>query len=272
MKKFLSVLLISLFCLPFVVKADELVKVYLFESGGCPYCEDEINYLKSLDSYKEKFVIVEKELYIDHVYWKAGKDFKLGVKAALAFQDAGFTKAAYNGTPFVVISDLYATTNYNADLEDIILEAYDKGDKDVIGCMENGNDDCLEGYVDATYEAQATEIYDAKIESEQASGTATGSASNYSKDASSLSGNAILVFVLAIVVIFTIILVVNNVLSKNLKSENEEAKEEKEEKEISEEPKLEKKVEKKVVKKEPVKKTSSKSSKKTSSKAKKNNK
>ncbi len=256
MKKFLSVLLISLFFLPFVVKADELVKVYLFESGGCPYCEDEIEYLESLDSYNEKFTIVRKELYIDHVKWQAGKDYKLGVKTVLAFKDMGFNNAAYNGTPFVVISDLYAATAFNSDLEKIILQAYDEKDKDVVGCIEQGNDDCLEGYVDSVYEQQAMEIYEAKLAAEQQSSSgSTGASSNtnYSNTGTKISGNAVVVFVLAIVIVFVVILVINNILSKNIKKQEEIKKALEEEKK-----------EEKVTKKAPIKKTTTtKTSKKT---------
>ncbi len=127
------------------VNAAEKVKVYIFEAGGCPYCEAQIEYLKKLDSYNKKFVIVEKELYVDHVEWKEGKDYTLGKLVADAFQQAGFKDASYQGTPFVVISDIYAATTYTESLSDYIEKAYKDGDKDVVGCFESGGSDCLEG-------------------------------------------------------------------------------------------------------------------------------
>ena len=58
MKKVINILLICIFAfmltMPFDnVMAAKKVKVYLFEAGGCPYCEAEEEYLKSLSSDKE---------------------------------------------------------------------------------------------------------------------------------------------------------------------------------------------------------------------------
>lgn len=127
------------------VKAEGKVKVYIFEAGGCPWCEKEKEYLQGLDSYNEKFEIISKELYVDHVDWAQGKDYQLGKKVAEAFKSAGFENAAYTGTPFVVISDLYAAAAYSESLEDYINLAYEKGDADVVGCYEKGGTECLEG-------------------------------------------------------------------------------------------------------------------------------
>lgn len=132
-------LLMSIFCLN-VVKAKDKVKVYIFEAGGCPWCEREIEYLKGLDSYGEKFEIVTKELYVDHETWAHGKDYDLGVKVANYFTSKGFENASAQGTPFVVISDVYAATTYNTDLENVIDEAYDKGDQDIVATFEEGKE------------------------------------------------------------------------------------------------------------------------------------
>lgn len=144
-KKLLTILFGILLLIPIATFADDdkLVKVYVFEAGGCPYCEQEIEYLKGLDSYGKKFTIVEKELYVDHVDWANGKDYDLGVKVANGFLDVGFEDASYQGTPFVVISDLYAASAYSTSLESVIDEAYEKGDKDIVKCYEDGKDDCL---------------------------------------------------------------------------------------------------------------------------------
>ena len=144
-KKLFSILLAMLLFVPFFVSAKEdKVKVYIFEAGGCPYCEAEVEYLKSLDSYNKKFTIEVKELYVDHVDWEIGKDFELGKKVAEAFNEVGFTEASYQGTPFVVISDVYAKSVYSESLESIIDEVYEKGDKDIVSCYADGNDDCLD--------------------------------------------------------------------------------------------------------------------------------
>lgn len=149
MKKFRNVLLLVLAFVMFSgltsVRAEGKVKVYIFEAGGCPYCEKEIEYLEGLSSYNKKFEIVRKELYVDHVDWAKGKDYELGKAVAEAFKSAGFEDASYQGTPFVVISNLYAVAAYNNQIEAYIDKAYEEGDKDVVGCYAKGGTNCLEG-------------------------------------------------------------------------------------------------------------------------------
>ena len=147
MKKLkISIFIIFLFMtISFVdVSAKEKVKVYIFEAGGCPYCKLQEDYLKGLDSYNKKFEIVNKELYIDHIDWQKGKDYELGVKVANEFKKNGFSDASYQGTPFVVIGDLYAASSYSTTLEDVINEAYENDSKDIVNCYEKGNTNCLE--------------------------------------------------------------------------------------------------------------------------------
>ena len=164
MKKILLSLIVAVMVLlPMSVHAEGKVKVYIFEAGGCPYCEAEIEYLESLDSYGEKFEIVRKELYVDHVDWEEGKDYALGVKVAQAFYQAGFEDASYQGTPFVVISDLYAAAAYSQSLETVIDKAYEQGDKDVVGCMAAGKSDCLEGAVTPSDDTSKDENKDSDV-------------------------------------------------------------------------------------------------------------
>ena len=145
MKKIFTFILAGLLLLPGVSYAEEkeLVKVYVFEAGGCPFCEMQMEYLKGLDSYNKKFKIVEKEAYVDHVDWEQGKDYALTKSVAEAFYEVGFEDASYQGTPFVVISDKYAAAAYSQALEDIIDAAYEEGDKDIVSCIESGKTDCL---------------------------------------------------------------------------------------------------------------------------------
>lgn len=142
MKKILSIFIILLLC-PIFINASEKVKVYVFESGGCPYCQMQIEYLKGLKTYNKEFEIVSKELYVDHIDWKEGKDYKLGTKVAEEFKKAGFTDASSDGTPFVVISDLYAYCGYSENLESLISKAYIDGDKDAVSCIQNNGKDCI---------------------------------------------------------------------------------------------------------------------------------
>ncbi len=145
MKRVLLVLTIVLFGIITInVKAEEkeLVKVYIFEAGGCPYCEAELEYLKSLPDYNVKFQIIEKELYVDHIDWEDGKDLQLGMDVSIAFYEKGFYKCGYNSTPMVIISDLYAQSGYNENLEEYINKAYEEGDRDIVGCFEKDLDVC----------------------------------------------------------------------------------------------------------------------------------
>lgn len=148
MKKYLKGLLLLVVALLVVIptvkaNAANKVKVYMFEAGGCPYCEAEEEYLKGLDGYGKTFELIKKELYVDHVDWAQGKDYELGKKVAEEFKKVGFDQASYQGTPFIVVSDIYAAATYNPDLESVIEEAIKKGDKDIVGCYEKGKDNCL---------------------------------------------------------------------------------------------------------------------------------
>ncbi len=143
MKKLLFTLVLSLMFIG-GVSAKDKVKVYIFEAGGCPYCEAEVEYLEGLDSYNEKFEIVRKELYVDHIDWEEGEDYELGKKVAEAFLNKGYENASYQGTPFVVISNIYAAASYSESLESVIDEAYEKGDKDIVECFNNDEDGCEE--------------------------------------------------------------------------------------------------------------------------------
>lgn len=149
MKKFFVVLFMLILMVPLTLFAETestekgKVKVYVFEAGGCPYCEAETEYFKSLEGYNKTFEIVSKELYVDHVEWKQGKDYELGKKVAEAFLEAGFENASYQGTPFVVISDLYAAATYSTDLESIINQAYEEGDTDAVSCIGSASDNGL---------------------------------------------------------------------------------------------------------------------------------
>lgn len=143
-RKLFALLLALLIIMPVSAFAKEKVKVYMFEAGGCPYCEKEMEYLKGLDGYNKTFTIEVKELYVDHVDWAEGKDYSLGKTVAEAFKNAGFEDATYQGTPFVVISDLYAASAYSTSLESIINQAYEEGDKDIVKCYADGKTDCLD--------------------------------------------------------------------------------------------------------------------------------
>lgn len=183
------------------VEAKEKVKVYIFEAGGCPYCEAEIEYLEKLDSYGEKFEIVRKELYVDHIDWEQGRDYELGKNVAEAFQQAGFDDASYMGTPFVVISDIYATSAYSESLESVIDEAYVKGDKDVVSCIERGRSNCLKGVKNNTTTDDQIENNN-PVSNEDINDFTTSRNSNESNN----SSNTLIIVLLAVFLIISVIL------------------------------------------------------------------
>lgn len=189
MKRKLFVILFTLFLfLPLSVFADSKVKVYIFEAGGCTFCEKQQTYLKGLDGYNKTFEVVTKELYVDHIKWEHGKDYDLGVKTAKVFKEAGFNNASYNSTPFVVISDLYASSSYNSNLESVINEAYKKGDKDIVSCIDkdqNGGYSCLNLSEDDTEE----DNIDEKVEEDSNPGFTVTFGSLTSDDTSYLNKN-----------------------------------------------------------------------------------
>ncbi len=151
---FYILIVISMFLIT-KVDAKEKVKVYIFEAGGCPYCEAEIEYLEKLHSYNEKFEIIRKETYIDHIEWEEGKDYDLTVKVVDIFKDAGFNEVSYQGTPLIIISNIYASSTYSTELESIIDYAYENGDVDVVSCIEKNEKNCLKD--DTTYDEEKTQ-------------------------------------------------------------------------------------------------------------------
>ena len=160
MKKIWGLLIALMLLLPGMVKAEEaddmpqvvddgLVKVYMFEAGGCPYCEAATAFLESLDTYNTKFTLIHKSTYIDHYDFEPDVDYDLTQKVSQAFISAGFRNAKFSGTPYIVISDVYAASGYSESigqqLVDVIDLVYQEGDKDVVSCIANGGTECIEG-------------------------------------------------------------------------------------------------------------------------------
>ena len=161
MKKIWGLLISLMLLLPGVVKAEDqvddmpqvvddgLVKVYMFEAGGCPYCEAATEFLESLDTYNTKFTLIHKSTYIDHYDFEPDVDYDLTQEVSQAFISAGLRDAKFSGTPYIVISDVYAASGYSTSigqqLVDVIDLVYQEGDKDVVSCIANGGTECIEG-------------------------------------------------------------------------------------------------------------------------------
>ena len=156
MKKIIFAL-IAMFCiLPFTVNAADKVKVYIFSKDGCSYCEKQISYLKGLEGYNKTFEIVDVQIYDSN--WKQTSNYELAKKVISGLQAAGVSadELNLNGTPSVIISNIYAKTAYSANLEDVIKQAAEKGDKDLVGCYKAGKSDCTKDLEIATAKANDT--------------------------------------------------------------------------------------------------------------------
>ena len=220
MKKLLvAILTFMLVLIPLEVSAKSKVKVYMFVAGGCPYCEYEKEYLTGLSSYNKKFELIEKELFEDHSTWVPGEDFILGVKVASAYNKIGFTSASYNGTPLVVISDLYAANAYSTELESVIEEAYEKGDKDIVSCIMKGKNNCVEGYNDEEETTKAEEAKEAWIEmlEQQSQGDGYGETQELREVESSLDGTKVLIILGSFVVVVGVLIGGYTIVSKKSK-------------------------------------------------------
>jgi glutaredoxin len=67
MKNKLLILMVAvLLFLPYSVKANEKVPVYIFRGEGCPHCEEALEYFDALsDEDKAKFDLIEYEVWYD---------------------------------------------------------------------------------------------------------------------------------------------------------------------------------------------------------------
>ena len=145
-------LLVVFIASPEIAKKTK-VKVYVFGAEGCPFCDSQIDYLSHLDGLDKKFEIVKKELYIDHIDWIPGADYNLAHKVEDLYKDNNYQynekgenqNVDITGTPYVVISNIYAGTGYNKNLESVINIAYNRGHVDVVDCLSKGGTNCFEG-------------------------------------------------------------------------------------------------------------------------------
>ncbi len=149
MKK-LILIFIFMLLIPFTVNAkDNLVKVYVFGMTNDTSTTDGINELKKLPSYNKKFKIIFKETYIkpSDTYigdWPKGKDYDLVEKIQNVFIKAGqIKKDEYNfyQAPLFFISDNFYMNSIE-NVSNAIDIAYKNGDKDIVGCVIDGKEDC----------------------------------------------------------------------------------------------------------------------------------
>ena len=135
MKK-LSFLVIAMLMLliPFTVKADKKVNVYLFRGEGCPHCEEAIEWFNNTLSKDEEYSKYYK--FIDYEVWYDQDNSELMDKVA---KELG-TEAS--GVPFIVIGDKYFS-GFSASaspdqIKNAIKAAYDNKDYvDIVDSVKN---------------------------------------------------------------------------------------------------------------------------------------
>lgn len=148
MKKIvLFMLLINIFCLSVKAEQHDLVKVYVFVSKNgihSDLSEKAIASLKGLESYGKMFEIIEKEAYTYSSKFsdvEDGKDLELFKKVIEVYNNAGYDYT-YTQTPTAFISNEFIP---GVDLElvnEVINNAYENGDEDLVGCVERGENNC----------------------------------------------------------------------------------------------------------------------------------
>lgn len=94
MKKVLALCTMVLCFLPFTVKAEEQVPVYLFHGEGCPHCEDALKYFNSLsEEEKSKFTLIKYEV------WYNETNRELMENVALKLDET------VSGVPYIVVGE-----------------------------------------------------------------------------------------------------------------------------------------------------------------------
>lgn len=148
MKKFtLFVLLICILGLSVKAQDNDLVKVYVFVSKNGFYSdlsEEAIKSLKGLESYGKKFEIIEKEAYVYSSKFgdaEDGKDLELFKKVIAVYNEAGFDYT-YTQTPTAIVSDEFIPGVDLDFVDKVVNDAYENGDKDLVGCIDRGENDC----------------------------------------------------------------------------------------------------------------------------------
>lgn len=148
MKKIiLFMLLINIFCLSVRAEKHDLVKVYVFVSKSgihSDLSEKAIESLKGLESYGKQFEIIEKEAYVySSEYGDAedGKDLELFKKVIEVYNNAGYDYT-YTQTPTAFISNEFIPGVDLKFVHEVINNAYENGDEDLVGCVERGENNC----------------------------------------------------------------------------------------------------------------------------------
>ncbi len=131
MKKLLLFVLVSIMFLPIGVFAEEKVPVYVFRGEGCPHCEEFLNYIKGLDSYKDKITIKDYEIWFDE------NNQERMYKVAYMRKDKDAT-----GVPYIIIGDKswigYSSDN-NKEIEAQIDKVYNQSLSDRYDVMDEYN-------------------------------------------------------------------------------------------------------------------------------------
>lgn len=114
MKKILMGLVMAMLLVPFAVKAEGKVKIYLFRGEGCPHCEEALEFFDGLsDEDKNKFDLVQYEVWYDE------ENNELMKKVAEKLDEE------VSGVPFIVVGD-QAFHGFTESIGEKILSTVDK--------------------------------------------------------------------------------------------------------------------------------------------------
>ena len=135
-------IILFLTLVPYNVKAQESVKLYLFYGAECPHCEQEIQYLNTIRDKYDNLEIIKYEV------WHNTDNSKLMMKVKQYFN---ITSIA---VPFTIIGDKkfsgYDPYNYPNEFEKYIEKLSNEQVKDVVLAIKNG--ETLDPYIELDQE------------------------------------------------------------------------------------------------------------------------
>lgn len=132
MKKILSLIVALILLVPFAVKADDKIKVYIFHGDGCPHCEEAFEFFEELEKDEPGlFELIKFEV------WNNEDNHNLMQKVAEKFNEEA------SGVPYIIIGEKTFhgyTEAIGEDIANTINEYHDNG----------GFVDMLEGMYDSS--------------------------------------------------------------------------------------------------------------------------
>ena len=137
MKKLIVAIMLLLFIIPFNIKAEEKINIYLFHGQECPHCEAEREYLKDLEASNPDVKVYYYEVWHN----KVNESVMHNLKRAL-----GYATKDINSVPFTIIGD-YNSIGFASykipELEDA-MDAYTSDNQGVLDIINGLEPDKIE--------------------------------------------------------------------------------------------------------------------------------